>query len=172
MAVARLARHWALACSHKGKYPKDGRFEEEVPQDACAITETTSGRRRRRVHVRRGYGAASSCWARRPSPSPSVGELLDRGAVEKAVVSVLVNQSPEEEMDMRDENGVQARREMLELVWKLTKDDCDDVEASRIDSRGFGPALVKPLCVLLRSDHARSPSSDSKELKGAAIRVY
>ena len=91
--------------------------------------------------------------------------------MEKAVVSVLVNQSPEEEMDMRDENGVQARREMLELVWKLTKDDCDDVEASRIDARGFGPALVKPLCVLLRSDHARSPSSDSKELTGAACRV-
>ena len=45
---------------------------------------------------------------------------------------MLGNQSPEEEMDMRDENGVQARREMLELVWKLTKDDCDDVEASMI----------------------------------------
>ena len=71
-------------------------------------------------------------------PKPSVGELLDRGAVEKAVVSVLTHQSPEEEMDMRDENGVQARREMLELVWKLTKDDCDDVEASRIDAAASG----------------------------------
>ena len=39
-------------------------------------------------------------------------------------------------MDMKDENGVQARREMLELVWKLTKDNCEDVEASRIDAPG------------------------------------
>ena len=61
---------------------------------------------------------------------------------------------------------------MLELVWKLTKDTCDDVEASRIDAREFRPALVKPLCVLLRSDqNAHSPSSDSKELTGAACRV-
>ena len=59
-------------------------------------------------------------------PKPSVGELLKQRGCGEGGVGVLINQSPEEEMNERRERRPSAA-EMLELVWKLTKDDCDDV---------------------------------------------
>ena len=87
IAVARLARHWAGSCAKRASTPRiQSIIQEEVPRDARAITRllaeggvdafTCAASTALRILL---LGAASI-------PKLSVGELLDRGAVEKAVV--------------------------------------------------------------------------------------
>ena len=165
VVLARLARAWAAACARKGRCPRASPLlKRKCLGTLCAVTKllvvggldavSCAAITALRVLM---LGAASLT-------RDAVKDLLERGAVEKAVLAVL--KRPEE-----DSESIQAKREVLELVWKLTKSREVDEEACRIDARGFGPALVAPLCALMNTHAARDAAQDHQELAAGACRV-